>query len=202
MKLLLILMFLCLNISAAEYTGIKKLKNFNKYDILFYKEYKKRFFIYEEFYSYKIIKAQAIQESNLNETDVSYVGASGLMQLMPTTYKDILKHKEILSNTDIIRDNIFDVKTNIILGVYYDQLQFKYFNNKNRTLETKFKLTFAAYNAGAGNILKSERICLTKQDDCIEYDKIQPHFQAAGFIYTETTNYVKRIFIYYNEMSQ
>lgn len=161
-----------------------------KYDKHFKKAYNKYFYAYKPFYSYNIIKAQSIQESSLKQMAVSYVGASGLMQLMPGTYNDLKKRVNV-------SDNIFDVKTNIELGVYYDRQLFNNWRSK-RPLMDRYKLTFASYNAGLGHILKAQKLCNSRGSSCNLYDNIILNLKdITGHHHKETEGYVKNIFKYY-----
>ena len=79
-------------------------------------------------------------ESRFNINAKSYCGAIGLMQLMPRTAK------YIADKYDIKYNNLYDVESNIQIGVAYLY-----------HLKTKFgsyELTAAGYNGGSGGAMK------------------------------------------------
>lgn len=86
---------------------------------------------------YAIIKA----ESNFNNEAVSSKGATGLMQLMDNTAKEVAINEavEYVSN-----ESLLDPETNIKLGVKYFADLLNSFGNK--------EVALAAYNAGMGTV--------------------------------------------------
>jgi hypothetical protein len=86
-----------------------------------------------------LVKAVIKAESNFDPFVVSRAGASGLMQLMPTTAMDMQV------------DEIFDVEQNVGGGVQYLAKMLELFNNDT-------ELALAAYNAGPGSVMKYKGI--------------------------------------------
>ncbi|NQT87182.1 transporter substrate-binding domain-containing protein [bacterium] len=87
--------------------------------------------------------AQAYQESGLNPNAKSSVGAVGIMQLLPSTAKDM----------GIA--NFRTVEGNIHAGAkYMAWLRKHYFNAPGISAEAKFDFSLAGYNAGAGRVQK------------------------------------------------
>lgn len=107
-------------------------------------------------YLYRLIN----QESRYKPNATSRVGAQGYMQIMPATYKGVYK-RYLKKNNDI--NHLPLRQRNLVLGCYYLNDLYKRFNT--------WELTFAAYNAGSGNVRK--------------YNGIPP--------FAETMHYVKYI---------
>lgn len=111
-----------------------------------------------------LVSAIICAESRFNESAVSSSGASGLMQLMPTTYKWVKSYISTLSN------DIFDVDSNICAGCYYLRYLLDKYSNIIYVL--------ACYNAGEG-IVSKWGSANNFNVDCIEY--------------LETKNYVSKV---------
>jgi soluble lytic murein transglycosylase len=110
-------------------------------------------------------------ESNFSKSAKSRDGAVGLMQLMPSTARQLAAE---LGYEDFTNEALTDPDVNIRLGVYYISKLRKEFHNNEI-------LTLAAYNAGMG---KAE-----------EWDKENPLLEVDvnDIPYPETREYVKNV---------
>ena len=114
------------------------------------------------------------QESRFIMDAQSHVGASGLMQVMPSTGRWVAKK---IGLTDFVQDMLSDVRTNILLGA-------NYLNMVLGNMDGSQVLATAAYNAGPGR-LRSWRATLTKPMDSAVFIESIP--------YVETRTYVKNV---------
>jgi membrane-bound lytic murein transglycosylase MltF len=132
-----------------------------------------------------MLAAQGYQESTLDQSKKSHVGAIGVMQIMPATGAG-LKVGDITS-----------IEPNIHGGAkYMNELMTRYFadakfNEGNRPL-----FAFASYNAGPGNIAKA-RAEASKRG--LDPDKWFNNVEivVSEKIGIETTTYVRNIYKYY-----
>lgn len=110
------------------------------------------------------------EESHFNPKIKSSVGASGLMQLMPATAKEIV-------GTAVPESTLLNPSVNIQLGnVYYSHLK--------RALYNRDALAVLAYNGGIGSVSKwKENLNYTDIDDFVEQ-----------IPYPETKNYLKKVY--------
>jgi len=139
---------------------------------------------------FRWLKAQGLQESSLKATATSYVGASGILQFMPRTWGDmevrLWKGKTV---------DVFNPERNIQAGAYYMRyLKNMWGRRAGRSTIDVYRLALASYNAGAGNILKAQRIC----GNALHYnDIIKCLPQVTGSNAKETIGYNKRISRFY-----
>jgi membrane-bound lytic murein transglycosylase MltF len=102
-------------------------------------------------FDWRYFKSQAIAESNLNSGAKFHVGAKGIMQKMPKTFKEI-KYKN-----PSIKGSSLQVKWNIAAGIYSNRAIWKLWKAK-RPLMDKLAFMFGAYNAGKKNIIKAQKL--------------------------------------------
>jgi membrane-bound lytic murein transglycosylase F len=154
------------------------------YDKDIKKYYKKFLPIPFKIYGYELLKAQYIQESSLNRMAKSSANAQGISQILPSTWNFISKK---LNKTNI---SPFNTEYSIMYGSYYmkylrDNWKFK------RPEIDRYRLSLASYNAGLGNILKSQKLC----DEKLLYTEIIKCLpDITGRHHKETLHYVHNIF--------
>jgi membrane-bound lytic murein transglycosylase MltF len=134
---------------------------------------------------YLLMMAEGFQESGLNQTVKSPVGAIGVMQLMPPTGKEM---------------NVGDItqqENNIHAGVkYFHQMEEKYFGNEPMDELNKVLFTFAAYNCGPGRVKQLRAEASQKGlDPNVWINNVE--VIAAARIGMETVTYVSNIYKYY-----
>jgi len=120
-----------------------------------------------------LVTALMRQESRFQTKIKSPVGATGLMQVMPSTAAWIAPQM----NADIKKINLENANDNIMLGTWYlDYTHRQYSNNS--------MLAIASYNAGPGNVAKWLQTIPKKDPD--EFVEEIP--------FDETKNYVRQVF--------
>lgn len=98
-------------------------------------------------------KAQLYQESKLKPAAVSPVGAAGLAQFMPATWRDVARRLDFPYGT-----SPHEARFAIEAGAYYmAQLRGQW--RADRTAFDRHRLAQASYNAGIGNIVAAQKRC-------------------------------------------
>jgi len=142
---------------------------------------------YGEKYSvdWMLMAAQGYQESRLDQSARSHVGAIGVMQVMPATGKDL---------------NVGDItvlEPNIHAGVkYIRDMVNRYYAREPMDEVNKLLFAFAAYNAGPGRV-RQLRAEAAKQglDPNVWFNNVERI--ASARIGRETVTYVSNIYKYY-----
>lgn len=148
-----------------------------KYDPLF-RKYSKRYF--GPNFEWRWYKSQAAAESALKLNQKSSVGAKGIMQIMPPTWK------EIKGQQDWIAGDIHDPKWNIPAGIYYNSRLWKIWKDDRDELD-RIYFMLGSYNCGVGNVLKAQKRCI---DGCNKWTNIE------AYVPEETHGYVRKISLF------
>jgi membrane-bound lytic murein transglycosylase MltF len=132
-----------------------------------------------------MLAAQGFQESQLNQDAKSRVGAVGIMQLMPSTGKEL---------------QVGDIKiaeSNVHAGAkYLDQLMTRYFQDAHFSKVDRPLFAFASYNAGPGAIAKMRKVAAERGlNPDVWFNNVE--IVVAEKIGIETTTYVRNIYKYY-----
>ena len=129
-----------------------------------------------------LINAFIRQESRFNPFAESKIGATGLMQIMPTTATYIAKSNPALRNTD--RYSLKDPQLNLEIGQKYidSLLQLDQVNNE------LFSLSIA-YNAGPGNLRKWKREFAQTAHDPLLFVESIPSGETRAFVERVLSNY-------------
>jgi membrane-bound lytic murein transglycosylase MltF len=144
---------------------------------------------YSEKYGFDdlLMIAQGYQESQLDQSRRSHVGAVGVMQVMPATARD-----KAVNIPDIDR-----LDSNIHAGIKYDRWMVdNFFNEPGIDRRNRQLFAFASYNAGPGRVSKLRAEAKTLGLDPNKwFNNVET--VAARRIGRETVQYVANIYKYY-----
>lgn len=176
-----ILLFLTAFLLAGDLLAVEVVTD--RYDDTF-RKYAQRFF--GPGYDWRIFKAQAMAESNISMTAKSWVGARGIMQLMPSTFREIRSKNPEIGRID-------NAEFNIAAGIYYDRkLYLQWLNQQGETDMQPFMM--ASYNAGRGTLLRAQGVALGRVLDPALWGSIQTVApDVPRWRHEETLTYVERI---------
>jgi membrane-bound lytic murein transglycosylase MltF len=132
-----------------------------------------------------MIAAQGYQESRLDHTAKSHVGAIGIMQVMPATGKDLKV------------GDINQLEANIHAGAKYLRLMMDhYYKDDPMDRLNKFLMTMASYNAGPGRIRQLRKEAASRGlNPNVWFRNVEQ--VASERIGRETVQYVSNIYKYY-----
>jgi membrane-bound lytic murein transglycosylase MltF len=134
---------------------------------------------------YLLMMAQGYQESRLNQNARNPSGAIGVMQVLPSTGKD-------MGFSDITK-----IEPNIHAGVKYIRFMMnQFYANEPMDRLNKGLFTFASYNAGPGRVAQLRRLAAKRG---LDPNRWFNHVEviAAEKIGRETVRYVSNIYKYY-----
>ncbi len=101
-------------------------------------------------FDWRLVIAQMFQESSFNPKAKSWVGARGLMQVMPDTGKQVGEK------------NLFDPETSVRAGMKYLEWLYRKFEDKQISPENMMWFTLASYNAGLGHVYDAQDLAEEK----------------------------------------
>lgn len=178
-SLILLLVALSAAVSTAE-----DLSQSARYDRFFVK-YTERFFGPD--FDWRYFKAQALAESSLRTDVRSVKGAAGIMQLMPRTFKEVVR------DNPWIEQDIHHPEWNIAAGVYYNWTLWNTWDDE-RPFKERLSFMLGAYNAGKGTILQAQDLALEQGLDARSWKAVEKTLpQVIGSAGTQTIAYVERV---------
>jgi membrane-bound lytic murein transglycosylase F len=158
-------------------------RNAQRYDDTF-RKYSKRYFGVG--FDWRVFKAQGMAESNLDSAAKSWVGARGIMQLMPSTFEEISTKNPEMKNID-------DPEWNIAAGIFYNRALWRMWT-KDSVEADRRQFMFASYNAGRGTILSAQEVA---RKDALDH-RLWPSIESVAprvrrWRHEETIGYVRKI---------
>jgi membrane-bound lytic murein transglycosylase F len=155
----------------------------DKYDSYF-KKYAKRYFSVA--FDWKLFKAQGMAESGLSPAARSWVGARGIMQLMPSTYHDISSHRPEMTSID-------DPQWNIAAGILHDRDMWTLWKDGVPD-DDRWRFMFGGYNAGEGTIFRAQGVARASKLNERTWPSIESIAPTVPrWRYRETLSYVRTI---------
>ena len=155
----------------------------DRYDDTF-RKYAQRFF--GPGYDWRLFKAQAMAESNIDMNAKSWVGARGIMQLMPSTFREIRSRNPEMTS-------INKPEWNIAAGIYYDRQLYKQWLDQQGDSDSK-PFMMGSYNAGRGTLLRAQGVARQRVLDpalWLSIATVAP--DVPRWRHEETINYIERI---------
>ena len=149
----------------------------DKYD----KEFKRAVLVLPPGTDWRLLKAQCYQESRLKPLAVSPVGAMGLCQFMPGTWREAQRAIDVGS--------AWNPKQSIRAAAWYMNRLNNSWSSPRPQMD-RWMLALASYNAGMGNLIKAQKQCGNKN---LYAEIIECLPQVTGRHSKETIGYVQNI---------
>ena len=161
----------------------KRPRDVDRYDDTF-RKYSKRYF--GPGFDWRHFKAQGLAESHLDPNAKSWVGARGIMQLMPSTFGEVRSKNPAMTAID-------DPEWNIAAGIFYDRKLWLSWESDSVESDRLY-FTFASYNAGRLTILRAQDTARTHALDHRTWRNIESVApRMKRWRHSETLDYVRRI---------
>ena len=136
-------------------------------------------------FDHLLLAAQGYQESQLDQSKRSKVGAIGIMQLMPAT-------GQAMKVGDVAQ-----AEPNVHAGAkYMDQIMETYFGDAELSDENRTLFAFAAYNAGPARVAKLRKLAAEQGYDPNKWFN-NVEWVVADKVGQEPVTYVRNIYKYY-----
>jgi membrane-bound lytic murein transglycosylase F len=149
-----------------------------------FRKYSKRYFGVG--FDWRYFKAQGMAESELKPTARSWVGARGIMQLMPSTFQMIQTRRPEFKSID-------DPEWNIAAGIMHDRYLWRLWE-RDVSNDERYRYMFASYNAGEGTITRALGTARAASLDATRWTSIeQVAPNVTRWRYRETLGYVRKI---------
>lgn len=149
-----------------------------------FRKYSKRYFGPD--YDWRLFKAQGMAESNLDPLAKSWVGAKGVMQLMPSTFGEIRSKQPELKS-------INNPDMNIAAGILHNRGLWRLWE-ADSVHSDRERFMLASYNAGRRTILNAQGVARRDSLDPRNWEqiaRIAP--KVPRWRHAETLGYVQRI---------
>ena len=144
---------------------------------------------YSDMYDFDFLMTTALayQESQLDHSKKSHVGAVGIMQLLPSTAAD----KNVgIPDLEILENNVHAGHK------YLRFVQDRYFSSPDISTLDKYLMSFAAYNAGPAKINKLRKEAASRGlDPNVWFQNVE--VVVADRVGRETVQYVANIYKYF-----
>ena len=126
-----------------------------------------------------LVKAVIAAESNFRIDAVSRVGALGLMQMMPVTFREVWKDHAL-------QPGIHEPRWNIAAGIGYDRYLYDRWSRRVPASQ-RLQFTLASYNAGYTGVSRAVERARGAGEDGDDWNRV------ARYAPLETRNYVEKI---------